>query len=119
MSEEKRKGAFMRTRIIGLVLFLLTLTFYIWAVGPIVCFVYLSGLVIIVFGTAALTLMRYKKDDGNQKILKNIRKNIILSSLLATFIGFIDVLRHVDLFPFMFGQYLIAPLYGLILYCII
>jgi len=109
----------MRTRIAGLVLFLLALGLYMLAGGPPERFVYLPGLVIIVFCTAGLTLMRYKKGDGNQKILKDIRKNLILSSLLAPFISFIDVLHHIDLFPFMFGQCLIAPLYGLILYCII
>ena len=122
MGEEKRKGAIMRTRIAGLVLFLLALGFYMLAGGSPDRFVDIPSLVIIVFGTVALTLMRYKKGDGNQKILKNIRKNIILSSLLAPFISLIDVLRclvSVDQIPFLFGAYLTAPLYGLILYCII
>ncbi|NIP27386.1 MAG: hypothetical protein GWN67_21295 [Phycisphaerae bacterium] len=109
----------MRIRIVGLVLFLLTLVVYISAGGPPGRFIYLPGLAIIVFGTAALTLMIYKKGDGNQKILKDIRKNIILSSLLAAFISFMDALLHIDISPFMFYQSLIVPLYGLILYCII
>ena len=112
----------MRTRIAGLVLFLLTLVVYVWAGGSIERFVNIPALVIIVFGSAALTLMKYKKGDGNQKVLRNLQKNIILSSLLATFISFIDVLRSlvpVDQIPYLFGAYLTAPLYGLILYCII
>lgn len=112
----------MRTRIIGLVLLLLALGFYMLAGGSPARFVDIPSFVIIVFGSAALTLMKYKKGNGSQKVLKNIRKSIILSSLLATFISLIDSLRVIvpaTQFLYTFGAYLIAPLYGLILYCIV
>ena len=112
----------MITKIAGLVLFILAIIVFVLAGGSPERFVYIPAFVIVVFGSASLTLMKYKKGDGSQKVLRSLQKNVILSSLLAMLISFMQILWSIeapDQLSYVLGVVLTAPLYGLILYCII
>lgn len=123
MSKEKRKRAYMVKRIISYILFLFILGFFISIDDPI-SFLYIPGLAMIVMFSLTLTAMRHKEGDGSQKELKNLRKSIILSTLLVLLIALTQGIYGTFEFRTEISEYelwivLIHLFYGFVLYCIV
>lgn len=123
MNKEKRKRAAIVKRIISYILFLFILGFFISIDDPI-SFLYIPGLAMIVMFSLILTVMRYKEGDGNQKVLKNLRKSIILSTLLVLLIALTQGIYgtfefRTEISEFELWIVLIHLFYGFVLYCIV
>ena len=112
----------MKTRVLGLLIFLFVVVASIAVGGGALRFVHLPSLGFVMILSGGLALMRYRKGDGKSGFITNLKRYSIPSGVIGCLIGLVQIGVNVSdpaQIPAGVAVAILTIFYGLIVYCIV
>ena len=110
----------MKTRVLGLLIFLFVLVAAILLGGGPFRFVHLPSIGFVMILSGGLALMKYRKGDGKSGFITNLKRYSIPSGVIGCLIGLVQIGGNVSdpaQIPPGVAVAILTIFYGLILYC--
>ena len=112
----------MKTRLVGLLIFLFVVIACIAIGGGPLRFFHLPSIGFVVFASCGLALMKHRKGDGKSGFITSIKRYSIPAGVIGCAIGLVQLGQNVADPAHIPGGVAVAVLtifYGLIFYCIV
>ena len=111
----------MKTKGLGIIVFLLAVVLALWAGGGPGHFIHFPSLMYFVFATAGLTLMKYRRGDERTSVLGSVKRYAVLSGLIGSFLALVQFAYNLSSPQQYIAGVCVALMptfYGLVVFCV-